>query len=295
MSLGKKRVLITGSSGLIASEFIKRYKTTFQILAISRKQLKIDQVETFSYCLKDFNKLECKVLEFQPNIVVNTAFYLSSKEDYDEIEQFSQSLLFANKLLKVASSIKNIHWIETRSFSEFEFFDDISPKESPKYLYSVYKKFTSDIVKWYSKTSPSFFCTELILFTVYGKKSKNKKVVDYLIDALDGNTTIELSSGNQRLDFVHIDDVLTAIASSIVLREDRIWVGTGTDLSIRQLAEIILRSSKSDKLSVNWNPDKDRLNDIYFAKAPIKLNSNWSAKVDLETGISNYLKIFNQQ
>lgn len=292
MSVGRKKILITGSTGLIASAFINRYKDKFQILAISRKYQKIDQVETLSYSLTDFEKLESKILEFEPNIVINTAFYLSSKEDYSEITQFSESLLFSNKLLRIVSGIKDIHWIETRSFSEFEYYKNEIPIESPKYLYSVYKKFTFELVEWYASFNKNFLLTELILFSVYGTKSKNKKVIDYLIDSLDSENLVKMSSGKQMLDFVHIDDVLDAIDHSIMFKAKKLWVGTGITTRIRDLSRIILELFDGKKLAIIWDENNDRSNDIYYAKAPVDLNKDWSAKIDLKTGINKYIKNF---
>lgn len=291
MSLGKKRILVTGASGMVASEFIEKYKYVFDIMAITRNQeLDIENVKVSKYVLNDFSPLEQEIIKFNPSVIVNTAFFLSSGSSRQEIGEFTDSIKFSNFLLNTAIKLEKIHWIETRSFSEFKFLKGLYPKENASYLYSVYKSFSSTLLSWYSNQNSNLKISELILFTVYGKISKSKKVIDFLIDSAESKETIIFSSGIQRLDFVHISDVISALKHSIDFQNKRIWVGTGTSTSIKELANLINLLLGQDKLNVIWDCNKDRPNDIYYANAPIDLNENWEAKIDLKKGIENYLK-----
>ena len=288
MSLGKKRVIVTGATGMVASEFIQKFKHQYDIMALTRSHdMHIDDVKVLQFSLTDFSGLRQKIIDFKPAVIINTAFYLSSRSSISEINEFVESVRFTNYLLDAISSLEDTHWIEMRSSSEFEFFKNNTPKEKASYLYSIYKSFSSNLLQWYSSQSSNFKVTELVLFTVYGKRSKGKKVIDFLIDAIGSREKVVFSSGIQRLDFVHISDVLAAIKHSIDFQNERIWVGTGTTKSIKELAMLI--ESNSSSLNVFWDPARDRPNDIYYAKAPIDLNDEWLAKVNLEEGVRLYL------
>lgn len=287
MSPGKKKILVTGATGMVASEFIQKYKNEYDIMALTRSpNLHIDEVNVIPYSLKDFSWLKQKILEFNPTVIINTAFYLSSRRSTNEINEFTESIKFTNYLLDAIASLDKTHWIEMRSFSEFEFFENGYPREKASYLYSVYKSFSSTLIQWYSSQCSNFKITELVLFTVYGKRSRSKKVIDFLIDAIGSKESVIFSSGIQRLDFVHISDVLSAIKHSIDFQNDRIWVGTGSAKSIKELGSVI--ESTSFQLNVTWDPKRDRPSDIYYAKAPTELNEEWMAKIHLEEGVAMY-------
>ena len=289
---GKKRVIVTGATGMVASEFIKNFKCQYDIMALTRsRDLFIDKVKVLQFSLADFSGLRQKILDFKPDLIINTAFYLSSRSSTNEINEFIESVRFTNYLLDAITSLDNTHWIEMRSFSEFEFFKNNPPREKASYLYSVYKSFSSNLLRWYSSQSSNIKVSELVLFTIYGKRSRGKKVIDYLIDSIGSREKIVFSSGIQRLDFVHISDVLAAIKHSIDFQNDRIWVGTGTTTSIKELATLI--ESNSSPLNVLWDSSRDRPSDIYYAKAPIELNEGWVAKVRLEEGAVTYLNDIN--
>jgi len=288
MSLGKKRVIVTGATGMVASEFIKNFKHQYDIMALTRsRDLHIDEVKVLQFSLAKFSGLRQKILDFKPDVIINTAFYLSSRSSTNEINEFIESVRFTNYLLDAIASLDNVHWIEMRSFSEFEFFKNNPPREKASYLYSVYKSFSSNLLRWYSIQSPNVKVTELVLFTVYGKRSRGKKVIDFLIDAIWSREKVVFSSGIQRLDFVHISDVLAAIKHSIDFQNDRIWVGTGITTSIKELATLI--ESNSSRLNVFWDSSRDRPEDIYYAKAPTELNDGWLAKVPLQKGAVEYM------
>lgn len=288
MSPGKKKILVTGATGMVASEFIQKYKNEYDIMALTRSpNLHIDEVNVILYSLEDFSWLKQKILEFNPTVIINTAFYLSSRRSTNEINEFTESIKFTNYLLDAIASLDKTHWIEMRSFSEFEFLENGYPREKASYLYSVYKSFSSTLIQWYSSQCSNFKITELVLFTVYGKRSRSKKVIDFLIDAIGSKESVIFSSGIQRLDFVHISDVLSAIKHSIDFQNDRIWVGTGSAKSIKELGKVI--ESTSSQLNITWDPKRDRPSDIYYAKAPTELNEEWLAKIHLEEGVAMYM------
>ena len=293
MSLGKKRVIVTGATGMVASEFINYFKSDYEIMALTRSgDLHIDEVKVVQFSLTDFSGLKQTIIDFKPVIIINTAFYLSSGSSTNEINEFIESVRFTNHLLNAVASIDNMHWIEMRSFSEFEFFKNDVPREKASYLYSVYKSFSSNLVHWYSIQNTNIKVTELVLFTVYGKRSRGKKVIDFLFDAIGSREKVVFSSGIQRLDFIHISDVLTAIRHSIDFQNERIWVGTGTTKSIKELATLI--KSNSSRLNVFWDSSRDRPNDLYYAKAPTELNDGWRAKVPIEKGVVEYMNYINE-
>ena len=95
-------------------------------------------------------------------------------------------------------------------------------------------------------------------------------------------------SGKPRREFMHADDFASAITFVMDNYNDRepLNIGTGTDISIKELAEMIANISDY-KGSIKWNSD---VPDGTFQKllSVSKLNKmGWQSKIALEEGIKS--------
>ena len=104
---------------------------------------------------------------------------------------------------------------------------------------------------------------------------------------LNGNTPVELwGTGSPMREFLHVDDLGQAVLFALEnkLEEHLYNVGTGVDLTIKELAELI-QSTVGHQGEIKWDSAKPdgtprKLMDIS------KLNiMGWSSKINLETGI----------
>ncbi|PSL06609.1 GDP-L-fucose synthase family protein [Cecembia rubra] len=106
------------------------------------------------------------------------------------------------------------------------------------------------------------------------------------------NITVELwGSGNPMREFLHVDDLAEAVIFSMEneLKESLYNVGTGTDISIKELAKLIQQIT-GHKGDIKWDTTKPdgtprKLLDISKLK-----NEGWESRIDLESGI---LSTFN--
>jgi GDP-L-fucose synthase len=102
-------------------------------------------------------------------------------------------------------------------------------------------------------------------------------------------------SGNPRREFMHADDFASAITFITDNYNERepINIGTGTDISIKELAEIIVKIS-GFKGDVKWNME---VPDGTYRKMlnVTKLNSlGWKSKISLNEGVESTYKWFVQ-
>ena len=104
---------------------------------------------------------------------------------------------------------------------------------------------------------------------------------------LNGNTPVELwGTGSPMREFLHVDDLGQAVLFALEnkLEEHLYNVGTGVDLTIKELAELI-QSTVGHQGEIKWDSAKPdgtprKLMDIS------KLNNmGWSSKINLDTGI----------
>lgn len=111
---------------------------------------------------------------------------------------------------------------------------------------------------------------------------------------LNGNTPVKLwGSGKPMREFLHVDDLARAVVFSVEneLSETLYNVGTGTDLAIRDLAELIQRIT-GHQGTIEWDSEKPdgtprKLMDVSKMK-----EEGWSASITLEQGIESTYEWF---
>ncbi len=295
-----KRVLITGGTGYIGSDLVRRLisDSDAEITLIVRdikpaKDMFSDAVQYIVY--DDLEKFRSDIEKFSPNIVVHLAAYSTSSDESKEVDNLIESnIIFTSKLLIALSHCKIELFINTGSFSEYY---DNNSEISPTYFYSATKTSARYMVEYYAKKN-AFKFINAILYTVYGKRNKNKKIIDYAIESLHSKKPVNMSDGKQILDFVHIDDVVSFYYNLICDSEDikisRIDydVGTGKCISIRDLVKKI-ESITGKKASIAWGVNKSRKRDTIKACADIEMTIkelNYSAKISLVDGLTHYIK-----
>ncbi len=234
-----------------------------------------------------------EVIDYNPDIVLHLAALFNTRCDQQSATDIINSnVLFTTHLLEAVSLTNCTHFVNVGTFAEYLYGSGAS---FPNSLYAASKVATRPIVQFYQLQS-KFKWINAILYTSYGRKNDSKKVIDYMIDALDSPTLVNFSKGEQILDFIHVDDMADFFYTLIVERKcitenfTELHLGTGRGYSIRDIAsEIEIVFNK--KVAANWGGLPYRPYDAMYAVAPIAKNIellNWRAKISLHEG----LKIF---
>jgi len=297
---GKKRVLLTGGTGYIGSDLVNKLISNGNIeIALVVRDLKT-ATKMFGNAViyiehNDLLEFNDSVLKFLPEIVVHLAAYSTSSDKPKDITKLIESnIVFTSNLLIALSSCNLKLFINTGSFSEYH---NNNNTISPTYFYSATKTSARYIIEYYAKKN-SFRLINAVLFTVYGKKNTNKKIIDYAIDSLDSDVAVNMSDGKQILDFVHIDDVVNFYYNLILdfenIQASKIDydVGTGKCLSIRELVKT-LEIITDKKANIAWGANKSRKLDTIKACADIKMSENelnYKINIPLENGLSKYIE-----
>ena len=93
----KDRILITGSTGFVGRHLVEKlFDEGHTILEVTRSKTKSFQLFgdiTLKIEVDDAN-FKHKILEFNPNIVVHLASYLTSSDKWDDIEKLIDSNIY---------------------------------------------------------------------------------------------------------------------------------------------------------------------------------------------------------
>ena len=159
---------------------------------------------------------------------------------------------------------------------------------------------------WIRVTGPGAFCgviTQSICSIGMISKMYITAIADLdtsIIESLDAPAAIEMTGGEQILDFIHVDDISRFLiyviqnhCSFCMLEKngEDFHLGTGRGTTVREVAKIIESVSKR-RCNINWGARAYRDRDTMYAVAPIAKNIEliqWKAQIELKVGIERYL------
>lgn len=292
------RILITGSTGFVGRHLVPQLLNTGHcVLEITRNLQKSTELfgdRTDKYLINDdqdaFSK---KLFKFQPEIVIHLAAYLNSGDDYAIQQKLLESnVFFLCRLLDALKSTNVQLFLNTGTFAEYAKNDG---NFQASYFYAATKTASRTFVDYYSRTY-NFKQVTVVPYTIYGGFDTQKKIIDIIYDSLNNEIASALTSGNQILDFIHINDV-TEFYLEVVRNIDLIpnqfsfHLGTGNGHTIRELSRM-LENITSMKANINWGERAYRPNDIMYAVADVVSNKrvfNWNAGIQLEEGVKLYV------
>lgn len=285
------RLLITGATGFIGQNLLpmlERECPELEIMTLCRN------VEKAKAMFPDVKRVEANdwqaVKEFQPNVVFHLAALCTSRNDADIVEPLvTSNILYGVQLLNALSECPSLKlFVNTGSFAEYRWGTE---QLNSAYLYAATKSAFRPFLKYYSDLCGFKYITA-VPYTVYGGKPTIKRLMDYIIESLDSTEPIDMTAGEQVLDFIHVDDVASFFVY-IANHLDRLLslpngedfhLGTGRGISIRELAAIIERTT-GKHCNINWGGRPYRERDTMYCVAPIGKNMElvgWEAKHDVK-------------
>lgn len=312
------RILITGAAGFIGSNLVDALlKTSYQIMGIDNfdpfydRTIKIHNIENALHNpdyqfkegdISDFDFTgECFSI-FKPDIIVHLAAKagvrpsLTDPKAYYDVNVMGTlnllELMKKNNINKMlyASSSSVYGNNEKVPFSETDIVDfPISP-------YAASKKAGELICHTYHHLyNFDIFC--LRFFTVYGPRQRpDLAICKFTKSILSGEQISLYGNGSTSRDYTHIDDIIQGIKGSIerIKGFDIINLGGSKTITLIDLVKI-LEKHTGRKARLRYLPMQD--GDVIRTYADItkaRTILEYNPKIDIHTGIRNYIKWFRQ-
>lgn len=298
-----KRIYITGASGFIGSRLVKALRADGYEIGVLvrpgsgllRNAVSGRNLSVYTGDIRDSGDVSRSIREFCPDAVIHLVTYYAVEHVPAEIGVMidtnvkgTHHLLEAAKeqgvKLFVNASTCAVYRQSDRALSEDDPVD-------PQNLYAVTKLQAEEAVRFYA-LNYGVDGVSLRLFPPYGPGDHERRLIPYLIRSFRNGESPALTSGRQRWDFVFVDDVVDAFRA--VLRSyplhdryDTINIGTGNPVSIRELAETVMRLMGT-KVSLSWGAVPHRKNEVWFNSADIRkagMVLGWSPGTGLDRGL----------
>lgn len=284
-------ILISGVNGFLGSHLARRLSGLgYQVIGLKRVSSSMHRILDIVNEIKlydiDISGLEKPFTDQKIDVVINTVTnYGRNKESVCDI--VNTNLLFCLKLLETSVLFNTDTFFNTDTLLY-------------KYLnhYSLSKK---QFVEWLHLFSEKIQVINLKLEHMYGVGDDKTKFVSWLIESLLKNQdSINLTKGEQKRDFIYIDDIVDAYI--IILQNLKNFegftefdIGTGKQISVRNFVEIIYNkivAKKNIKTALNFGALLYRdgeFMDIIENVEPL-YNLGWRPQVSIEDGIMKILK-----
>lgn len=283
-------ILITGGTGYLGSHIIEELlKDHYNVILLklssadeSRIIDKLHQIKTYNV---DKIDIELPFKENRVDAIIHCAtIYGRNNEKFSEI--YNTNTVFPLKLLETAVNHKIPLFLNTDTALD-------------KYLnyYSLSKKHFSEIGKFFSeKKQIKFFNIHLEHF--YGPNDDISKFPTYIIKScLNNIDEIELTSGEQKRDFIYIDDVVSAyilLLKKYIELTDYYYdiaLGSGDAVRIADFVKLVHRETASTtRLLFGAIPYRE--NEVMESKSDIRIlkNLGWETETSLQEGIRRIIK-----
>lgn len=285
------KILVTGASGFLGSALTNSLIEKNEVFVISRAssqrrrlQYILNKITLISY--DSYDQIQSIISKIKPDVVIHTACCYGRKSEslkdiFDANYYFGFAILNGLKILNQNTIFINFDTI-LNPFTNYYSFS--------KNQFSSLGLFISNDINNKIKF------LNIKLQHIYGPDDDTEKFSTYIIQSCYNNIeSINLTYGEQKRDFIYVDDVVSAI--NLILNNlnefnvNQIELGSGTTISIKDFVLTIHKLTKS-RSNLCFGALEYRKDELMYSKANISELSRlgWFPKYNLKDGIINILK-----
>jgi nucleoside-diphosphate-sugar epimerase len=296
------KVLITGASGFVGSHVARLLVAegceVYALVRESSNRWRIRDILPSMYLrqsdLVAFENVNTYLQEIKPELCIHLAWYavpgkyLNSQENLDSIQA---SLNLFSQLAELGCK----RFVGIGTCFEYDLslgYLSESSLTKPITLYAATKVALSTILQQFAQIT-EMEVAWIRLFYQYGPMEDERRLIPGIISSLLRDEVVKTTKGEQIRDFLHIEDVASAIwavAKSNV--SGVVNVGSGQPVTVGQIAlELGNLLGKPDLIHLGALPY--RPNDPMFICANNELlrkKTDWTQKYNLTTGLKNTIE-----
>ena len=275
------KILLTGSTGFIGAELLKKLSHKNIIFITLRKKNNIysNNKNIKKIYFDNYKKLNNSLKKISVDFVIHCATHYVKQHKHDDLKKLSDSnILFGNIILE------NLDIMKVKKFINFstvwENYD--AKKDNYFNLYSVYKKNFCNLINFYKKKSQNIKFFNLVVSDTFGKNDKRMKLINILKINFKKNKTTPIVSKKLFLNLLNVLDIQNAV--DLILKKkikpDTYILKNNVNYSISDIINKINKDSQK-KIKIKWLSNKILKEKIYNYKQINKWQPNSSKIQDI--------------
>ena len=276
------KIILFGSKGFIASKFITLNKKYF-IYSLDTNDLKPKNKKNYKFIKKNLldKKTSTNYLNTKINASILTSYNINFK-NMSEKRYLNENIKIIKNCLKICkkNKVKKIIYISSAAVygiknKVIKETDSLSPIN----IYGISKVKTEKMVMDYAKKEN----VQYIIFRIFNAYGYNKNnLITKFIDMDKNNIPLKINGdGNQFRDFIHIDDVISALNKSLSNKiKKNLILNLCTGKKIKMISVIKKLSKNFIKVKAIKEPKM-----ILGSINNIRKELGWKSKINFDYGI----------
>ncbi|MCL2646590.1 MAG: NAD(P)-dependent oxidoreductase [Phycisphaerales bacterium] len=297
----RKKAIVTGATGFLGRHLVKRLHTLgWEVHCIVRAESQhhdlIELLNKRQIHVHDgtMNNMMSIVERAAPEIVFHLASLFLPQHTPSDISRLIRSNIeFPAQLAEAMAAHRVPYLINTSTAWQHYQNADYNPVN----LYAATKQACVDLLRFYSESAPpttSFRVINFELFDTYGPSDPRPKLFSALRNAAHTNKPLAMSTGDQLIDLVYMDDVIEAfIAATLHIQQpgraspttmETFAVSSGRPLPLKELVALWQKIT-GQRVHVHWGVRSERPREMmqpWNRGVPLP---GWRPRVDIEEGI----------
>ncbi|MFH0862054.1 MAG: NAD-dependent epimerase/dehydratase family protein [Candidatus Altiarchaeota archaeon] len=303
-----KRVLITGAGGFVGANLARRLiGEGYEVHTILRKETSLWRIRDIlnniirhDSDLGEARALKMIIDEAEPDHILHLAAYGSyPRTQKDQARMIGTNFLGTVNLVNAAADRSYDSFINAGSSSEYGIKDHPMTEDDvlePVNMYGVTKAAATLFCRTSAVTEGKPIAT-LRLFSAYGPWEEPMRLVPTVIAGCLAGRDVELTSGGQTRDFIHVDDVVEAFIKAMKAKRiggSVLNIGSGSQHSVKEVAKRIHGLIRPDsRLLFGRRPTPGFETECWVAdNTKAKKALGWSPNLGLDEGLEGTIAWF---
>lgn len=292
-----KTVFITGATGFIGKQLIKKFSADHKVVAPTSKEMDI----------RDEKAVERELRKHKPDFIIHLAARTEVEKSFYEQKTFAEinyvgTVVLADTAVRVLPNLELFVFSSTmetygeQSKDNWVPFDE-KTEQNPNAPYAIAKLACEKYLTYLGRTV-NFPYTMIRQTNTYGRPDNDFFVVEQIITQMLKGDVCNLGYREPYRNFLYIDDLVELyykIIKNVDLAKGEVFcTGPDNTIQISALAEKIAKMLDW-KGKINWGTKPKRPGEIYYLNSHAEKAQrvlNWRPLIDLDEGLRRTIQLW---